>query len=108
MATTRSRGRVLVVDDDEQELRSLAQMVTSIGYEAEAARDGEVALQKLGSTQIDAIITDLMMPRVDGFELLRTLLDRGDRIPSIVLTGLGSIDRAISIVHDLRAFWFLE
>jgi DNA-binding NtrC family response regulator len=108
MPPARSRGRVLVVDDDEQELLALAETVSSIGYEAETARDGEIALQKLGSTPIDAIITDLVMPRVDGFELLRTLLDRGDKIPAIVLTGLGSIDRAISIVHDLRAFWFLE
>src|SRR5580692_10690738 len=108
MPPPRSRGRVLVVDDDEQESVALAEMVRGMGYEAETARDGEIALQMLGSTPIDAIITDLVMPRVDGFELLRTLLDRGDRIPAIVLTGLGSIDRAISIVHDLRAFWFLE
>src|SRR5580658_10058262 len=108
MPSTRSRGRVLVVDDDEQELLALAETIRAIGYDAETARDGEIALQMLGSTQIDAVITDLMMPRVDGFELLRTLLDRGDRIPSIVLASLGSIDRAISIVHDLHAFWFLE
>ena len=108
MPSTRSRARVLVVDDDEQELLALAETVHAIGYEAETARDGEIALQMLGSTQIDAIVTDLVMPRVDGVQLLRTLLDRGDRIPAIVLTGLGSIDRAISIVHDLRAFWFLE
>ena len=57
---------------------------------------------------VDAIVTDLMMPRMDGFQLLQTLLRRGDQTPAIVLTGFGNIDRAISIVHDLRAFWFME
>jgi DNA-binding NtrC family response regulator len=45
---------------------------------------------------------------VDGFKLLQTLLDRGDRTPAIVLTAFGNIDHAVSIVHELHAFWFLE
>jgi DNA-binding NtrC family response regulator len=49
-----------------------------------------------------------MMPRMDGYTLLKTLLERGDLTPAIVLTGLGSIREALAIVHDLRAFWFLE
>jgi DNA-binding NtrC family response regulator len=99
---------VLAVDDDEQELASLCAMISALGYTAEGARDGEAALQKVGSGSVDAIVTDLMMPRMDGFQLLQTLLQRGDQTPAIVLTGFGNIDRAISIVHDLRAFWFME
>jgi len=83
-------------------------MVTSLGYAAETAGDGEEALQKLGAGAFDALITDLMMPRMDGFGLLRTLLDRGDLTPAVVLTGFGSIREALRIVHDLHAFWFLE
>ena len=49
-----------------------------------------------------------MMPRMDGYTLLKTLLARGDLTPAVVLTGLGSIREAMAIVHDLRAFWFLE
>ena len=100
--------RVLVVDDDPQERLALSDMITAMGYAAETAQDGEEALEKLGSAQIDVIVTDLMMPRVDGFQLLRSLLDRGDRTPAVVLTGFGSIHHAVSIVHDLRAFWFME
>jgi len=48
------------------------------------------------------------MPRMDGMELMRTLQARGDLTPVIVLTGFGDIGQAVSIVHDLRAFWFLE
>ncbi len=108
MSTKSSPAVILVVDDDEQERSSLSAMISALGYTAETARDGEEALEKLGSGSIDVIVTDLMMPRVDGFQLLQTLLERGDLTPAIVLTGFGSIDRAISIVHDLRAFWFME
>jgi DNA-binding NtrC family response regulator len=101
-------ARVLVVDDDPQERLSLSNMISAMGYAVETARDGEDALEKLGALPVDVVITDLMMPRVDGFTLLRTLLDRGDLTPAIVLTGFGSIDRAVSIVLDLHAFWFLE
>jgi DNA-binding NtrC family response regulator len=101
-------AKVLIVDDDEQQRTGLSGMVTSMGYLAETACDGEDALEKLGSGSVDVITTDLMMPRMDGFQLLRTLLERGDLTPSIVLTGFGSMDQAISIVHDLQAFWFME
>jgi DNA-binding NtrC family response regulator len=101
-------ARVLIVDDDEQQRTGLAEMVSSMGYIAETASDGEKALEKLGSVPVDVITTDLMMPRMDGFQLLRTLLERGDLTPAIVLTGFGSMEQAISIVHDLAAFWFLE
>ena len=101
-------ARVLIVDDDEQQRVGLAAMVTAMGYIADTAWNGEDALEKLGAAPVDAITTDLMMPRMDGFQLLRTLLERGSMAPAIVLTGFGSIDQAISIVHDLQAFWFVE
>jgi DNA-binding NtrC family response regulator len=65
-------------------------------------------LEKLASFPVNAILTDLMMPGMDGIALLKELATRGDRTPTIALTAFGSIDRAISIVHDLKAFWFLE
>jgi DNA-binding NtrC family response regulator len=45
---------------------------------------------------------------MDGFELLRHLKERGDITPAIVLTGFGSMEKALTAVHDLKAFWFLE
>lgn len=86
----------------------MCDIIADLGYFCETAPDGEAALEKLTAAPFDVIISDLMMPRMDGFEFLRTLFDRGDMTPAIVLTGAGSIDQAISIVHDLRAFWFLE
>src|SRR6202167_3359010 len=104
-----SKGtRVLVVDDDESQREGLGAMVASLGYTVVAAADGVEAMDLQAESPADLILTDLIMPRMDGFELLRTLEARGDRTPTIVLTGFGSIEKAISVVHDLKAFWFLE
>ena len=48
------------------------------------------------------------MPRMDGFEFLRTLREQGRAIPAIVLTGFGSLEKALSVIRDLEAYWFLE
>jgi DNA-binding NtrC family response regulator len=101
-------ARILVIEDDASERSDLADMVAAFGFQVATAADGREALEKLASFPANAILTDLMMPGVDGIELLKEMTARGDRTPTIVLTAFGSIDRAISIVHDLKAFWFLE
>src|SRR5947209_9321320 len=101
------RAGVLVVDDEPSQRADLAEMVASLGFPVKTAGGGREALARLAATPVDAIITDLMMPRMDGFELLKELAARGDRTPAIVLTGFGTLDQAVSIVHDLKAFWYL-
>src|SRR6476646_798457 len=101
-------AHILVVDDDAQQRADLAEIVRSLGYEVTTAADGNDALNKLASVPVNAILTDLVMPRMDGVALLKELAARGDRTPAVVLTGFGSVDQAISFVHDLKAFWFLE
>ncbi|MGA2131771.1 MAG: sigma-54 dependent transcriptional regulator [Bryobacteraceae bacterium] len=100
--------QILIVDDDACQRSDLAEMVASLGFEVQTAVDGQEALAKLAYFPANAILTDLVMPRMDGVALLKELAQRGDRTPAIVLTGFGSIDQAISFVHDLNAFWFLE
>ncbi|SPE39683.1 Acetoacetate metabolism regulatory protein AtoC [Candidatus Sulfopaludibacter sp. SbA3] len=101
-------ARILVVEDDPDQRNDLAAVVASFGYQVTTARDGREALTALAGLPASAILTDLVMPRMDGIALLKELAARGDRTPTIVLTGFGSIDQAISVVHDLKAFWFLE
>jgi len=101
--------RILVVDDDQQQRDLVATIVAARGYSAETAVDGEEALEKIGQeTHFNAIVTDLAMPRVDGLRLLMTLIERGETTPAIVLTGLTDIGHAVSVVRDLRAFWYLQ
>src|SRR5258708_5101709 len=99
-------GRVLIVDDEEEVRTDLTHALTAQGFDVATADDGEQALQKLESWSPDVIITDLVMPRLDGFELMRTLRGRGNVIPAIVLTGFGSVEKALSVIRDLDAYWF--
>lgn len=108
MATQAQRAgsSVMVVDDEESQRSGLAAMVSSWGYRVDTAADGQEALEKLSEGMPDVIITDLMMPRVDGMELLRRLPQPAP--PVIMLTAFGNIETAVETVHDLGAFWFLE
>src|SRR5262245_52707778 len=101
-------ARVLIVDDEETQRNGLASMITSWGFSAETATDGQDALEKLNNGPVQVLLTDLMMPRMDGFELLKRLGSQGSVPPAIVLTAFGNIETAIATIHDLGAFWFLE
>jgi DNA-binding NtrC family response regulator len=97
-----------VVDDEADHLEYLAATIRSWNHEVSHAADGEKALQILSTSPIDVIVTDLMMPRMDGFELLKTLGAEGRLPPTIVMTAFGNIEKAIATIHDLGGFWFLE
>src|SRR5579872_1151182 len=100
--------RILIVDDDERQRSALAAMLPERDFDTQVACDGEEALERLATFNADVIVADLVMPRMDGFELLRRLKERGNLTPAIALTAFGSMEKALSAVHDLKAFWFLE
>jgi DNA-binding NtrC family response regulator len=100
--------RVLVADDEENQRAGLAKMIQSWGFAVETAADGQEALEKLNLAPVNVLVTDLMMPRMDGFELLKRLGAQPNMPPAIVLTAFGNIETAIQTMHDLGAFWFLE
>ena len=100
--------RIQVADDEESQRIGLASMIQSWGFAVESAADGQEALDKLSAMPVHVLVTDLMMPRMDGFELLKRLNSQGGAPPAIVLTAFGNIETAIQTIHDLGAFWFLE
>jgi DNA-binding NtrC family response regulator len=102
------KTRVLVADDEESQRLALAKMIRSWGFAAETASDGQEALDKLNQVPVHVLVTDLMMPRMDGFELLKRLSVQGGVPPAIVLTAFGNIETAIQTTHELGAYWFLE
>src|ERR1019366_5584676 len=102
------RSAVLIVDDDETQRADLNESLSSQGFDVSCTADGREALNRLASSRFGVILTDLIMPSMDGFDLLKELAVRGDRTPAIVLTAFGTIDQAVSIVHGLKALWFLE
>jgi len=83
-------------------------MIKLWGYAVETAADGVEALEKLAMWPAHILVTDLMMPRMDGSELLRQLKAQGGGPTAIVQTAFGNLDTALSTIHELGAFWFLE
>jgi len=67
-------GRVLVVDDDESIRVLIQRLLGKHGFMVETASDGAAALEKVSKEDYDALVLDLMMPRVDGFTVLRQLI----------------------------------
>lgn len=94
--TALSLGRLLIVDD-EIELRSaLSQMLAEQGYETVEAGSGEEALALLTERDIDLMLTDLMMPEMDGIELLREGLGIDPHLVGILMTGQGTVSTAVN------------
>ena len=78
--------RILVVDDDRAVRESLRRSLQFNGYQVELASDGQQALDAVRSARPDAIVLDVMMPRLDGLEVCRRLRGTGDDLPILVLT----------------------
>jgi DNA-binding response OmpR family regulator len=89
--------RILVADDDPWILRMVANVLGKRGYEVETATDGEDALEKAIARAPDLLISDVMMPKMDGWTLVKALRARPDMafLPVIFLTGLSSDDDRI-------------
>jgi two-component system, OmpR family, response regulator MprA len=78
--------RILVVDDDRAVRESLRRSLQFNGYQVELASDGQQALDAVESARPDAMVLDVMMPRLDGLQVCRRLRSTGDDLPILVLT----------------------
>jgi PAS domain S-box-containing protein len=93
-SSTSERGRVLIVDDDEKVLDLLVELLGLEGYEVSGARNGSEALDIAVSFEPDLVISDVVMPVVDGLELCRRLKDdqRTTYVPILLISGLRRSD----------------
>ncbi|MGW4246918.1 response regulator transcription factor [Nocardia sp. NPDC004722] len=82
-------AKVLVVEDDPNVRSTLEQLLRFEGYRVSVACDGREALDLLETDRPDLAVVDVVMPRLDGLSLCRTLRRRGDRLPILVLTARG-------------------
>lgn len=89
---------VLLVDDDENLLDALALSFEDAAYKVKTAQDGAQAWQALRDTSIDLVVSDVNMPRIDGFTLCRKMRESEDLRPLILLTSRdGEIDEALGL-----------
>ncbi|RPI02885.1 MAG: sigma-54-dependent Fis family transcriptional regulator, partial [Zetaproteobacteria bacterium] len=91
--------RVLIVDDDAEMVRLVVEELAREGLEAVPARSGAEGLQFLHDHPVDAIVTDLRMPDIDGMEILRVAADIQPEAKVIVITAFGSIASAIGAMR---------
>ena len=93
-----SREKLLVVDDEPDLLAELVPLLKRAGYEVQTAADGQQALQRVQRQQPDLVVLDVLMPHMDGREVLRSLRQAGNWTPVILLTRVGTpAERAFSL-----------
>jgi two-component system response regulator MprA len=88
--------RILVVDDDRAVRESLRRSLSFNGYTVDLAEDGVEALDAIANERPDAVVLDVMMPRLDGLEVCRQLRSTGDDLPILVLTARDSVSERVS------------
>ena len=88
--------RILVVDDDRAVRDSLRRSLAFNGYQVELASDGQSALDAISGDRPDALVLDVMMPRVDGLEVCRRLRSAGDDLPVLVLTAREAVSDRVA------------
>lgn len=88
--------RILVVDDDRAVRESLRRSLSFNGYTVDLAEDGVDALDAIANERPDAVVLDVMMPRLDGLEVCRQLRSTGDDLPILVLTARDSVSERVA------------
>ncbi len=101
------KGRVLIVDDDPLVCNVLLRHLAMAGYTCEAAHDGQAGLEKLTHASFDVALIDMMMPVMDGLELLASIHELKLETVPIVLTGYSEVDRAVRAMK-LGAYDFIQ
>ena len=102
------KARVLIVDDEQAARIGLSEIVSAWGYETRSASDGQEAFDIAGDFHPQAVITDVFMPRLDGFGLLAKLREEHPETAVILLTGQGTIEDAVRAVKEEGAFYYFE
>ena len=80
--------RILLVDDEDLLLRSIARPLRAHGYAVSTAYNGKLALEVLANEPIDLVLSDIWMPEMDGWTLLRSIKERRMTLPVVLFSGL--------------------
>jgi two-component system, NtrC family, response regulator PilR len=91
-------AKILIVDDNPEVLKLIANILETNEYEVETVSRGESAIKKLDSNDYDMVLTDLMMPDVDGMQVLEHVKSRSTRTMCIILTGHGTIKSSVKAI----------
>jgi DNA-binding NtrC family response regulator len=99
-AGTAAAERVLIVEDDPHTRNGLAELVQAWGFQTEEAPDGEEALRRVTTFRPAIVVSDLVMPRMGGLDLLRALKDQLSDMTFILLTAQGTVESAVEAIKE--------
>jgi DNA-binding NtrC family response regulator len=95
-----TRERILVVEDDAAARVGLEQLIRGWGFDVEAAADGEQALERIASFHPGIILTDLVVPKIGGLDLLHRVAELGEHVTTVILTAQGTIETAVEAIKQ--------
>jgi two-component system response regulator VicR len=97
---------ILIAEDDELILRTIEYKLVKEGHDVILTRNGKDAIEKIKETDIDLVITDIMMPFASGIEILAAIKSIGKKIPVIILSSMGQ-EEVVVEAFDLGASDFM-
>ncbi|OGV73853.1 MAG: hypothetical protein A3K19_09650 [Lentisphaerae bacterium RIFOXYB12_FULL_65_16] len=92
-------ARILIVDDEKSIRFTLAEFLSQAGYEVDAAADADAAQQLLAAGEYDVVVSDIILPRVTGIELLQSIRETSPRVQVILMTGEPTVETATEAVR---------
>ena len=97
---------LLIVDDEIPQMQALADTLAAEGYRTQGFSSPNRALESLSAGRFDLLLTDLMMPEMDGIRLIAAAQQIDEQLSAIVMTGHGTIDTAVEAMHRTRVLAF--
>jgi two-component system response regulator HydG len=104
----RAEGRVLVVDDHVEMARLLADHLTDVGYTVDMATSGQEALAAVRGRVLDAVVCDLRMEEVDGFDVLTAVRKEDPTLPVLIMTAFGGVESAVEAMKRGATHYFTK
>jgi signal transduction histidine kinase/FixJ family two-component response regulator/putative methionine-R-sulfoxide reductase with GAF domain len=92
--------RIIIIDDEVRMCESLATLLTSEGYQVDAFQSPVEAAEAVRHRKIDLVITDFMMPDMDGIEIMKLIKKVDEEIPVILMTGFASLNSALEAIQQ--------
>ncbi len=94
------KSKILVIDDEKRMCDSIKVLLSNIGYEVDIAENGRAGIDKLNAGRYDLVITDLMMPELDGFAVMKHIKENCRETLVIVITGYASVESAVRAIRS--------
>ncbi|MCK5407851.1 MAG: response regulator, partial [Candidatus Krumholzibacteria bacterium] len=109
MESTNSRDAIVLVDDEEMVLTSLRSILSlETDYEVQTFLSAREALEHIGKNEVDLVISDYLMPEMDGISFLAKVREIKPEIPRIILTGYADKENAIKAINEVGLFQYIE